>query len=71
MIGTAEIDREDRPLDRRSDRELLDEYSRTITAVAAEVSSSVVRIDVEVPAARAQRGPRGPITRRGAARASS
>jgi S1-C subfamily serine protease len=51
MIGMAEIDR-------RSDQELLDEYSRTITAVAAEVSPSVVRIDVEVPAPRPARGPR-------------
>src|SRR4029077_20897981 len=42
----------------RSDRELLDDYSRTITAVAAEVSPSVVRIDVEVPTPRPARGPR-------------
>ena len=50
----------DRPRDRELDRQLLDEYSRTITGVAAELSPSVVRIDVEVPAARGQRGPRGP-----------
>jgi S1-C subfamily serine protease len=42
------------------DRELLDEYSRTITGVAAQVSPSVVRIDVEVPTPRPPREPRGP-----------
>src|SRR5215468_605632 len=33
------------------DRELLDDYSRTVTAVAESVSPSVVRIDVEGPPA--------------------
>src|SRR5215471_1542086 len=33
------------------DHELLDDYSRTVTAVAEQVSPSVVRIDVEAPAA--------------------
>jgi S1-C subfamily serine protease len=42
------------------DRELIDQYSRTVTGVAAAVSPSVVRIDVEVPSERAGRGPRGP-----------
>jgi S1-C subfamily serine protease len=46
------------------DRELIDEYSRTVTGVAAAVSPSVVRIDVEVPSERAARGPRGQVPSR-------
>ena len=40
------------------DRELIDQYSRTVKGVAAAVSPSVVRIDVEVPSERPARGPR-------------
>jgi S1-C subfamily serine protease len=43
MINAAAVKQDDH--DR--DRELLDEYSRTVTAVAEQVSPSVVRIDVE------------------------
>jgi S1-C subfamily serine protease len=52
MISAARI-----PVDER----LLDDYSRTVTGVAREVSPSVVRIDVEgAPAVRPGRGgPRG------------
>lgn len=40
------------------DRELLDDYSRTVTTVAEMVSPSVVRIDVEGPATAAAQGKR-------------
>ena len=43
MINAARIPDQDR----EKDRELLDDYSRTVTAVAEQVSPSVVRIDVE------------------------
>jgi S1-C subfamily serine protease len=52
MINAARVS-----ADGEADRELLDEYSRTVTGVAGEVSPSVVRIDVEGPAP--ARGPRG------------
>ena len=41
------------------DRELLDDYSRTVTAVAESVSPSVVRIDVEGPPAQRNERRRG------------
>jgi S1-C subfamily serine protease len=50
------------PVDRdQGDQELLDGYSRTVTAVAAAVSPSVVRIDVEGVKSQPRPGrPRGP-----------
>ncbi len=56
-------------LSREPDRDWLDAYSQTVTTVAAEVSPSVVKIEVEGPAEdggpesrgrRPQRGPRRP-----------
>src|SRR6476659_7612386 len=45
----------------QDDAALLDSYSRTVTAVAAAVSPSVVRIDVEGVKTQARAGrPRGP-----------
>jgi S1-C subfamily serine protease len=46
---SGDVPRNDRALDRPRDTELLDQYSRTITAVASGVSPSVVRIEVEGP----------------------
>jgi S1-C subfamily serine protease len=47
------------PSDGDRDRELLDEYSRTVTAVAQQASPSVVRIDVEGPPQQQQGRRRG------------
>jgi S1-C subfamily serine protease len=49
----------------RRDEALLDAYSRAVTAVAEEVSQSVLRIEVEGPAPRPGAGPNGEPPRRG------
>jgi S1-C subfamily serine protease len=65
MSNSSSIDQITRLAAQRDDEALLDSYSRTVTAVAAAVSPSVVRIDVEgvkAPAPAQQRPgrPRGP-----------
>src|SRR5690242_1700638 len=63
MSNSSSIDQVTRLAPQRDDEALLDSYSRTVTAVAAAVSPSVVRIDVEgvkAPAQQRPGRPRGP-----------
>jgi len=59
MINAARV-----PMEVTQDDELLDAYSRTVTSVAAQVSASVVKIEVQGPPRPAPAGPgrkgRGP-----------